>query len=136
MAYGEIRIEPAPDGMLFASRTGAPIRRTTFRRSLDADCRRLGLLGVTRTSCASCASWVADSDGILEATRRFGHSRSSITTRHYAGPLVAGDRVVADRLDEARRKVQSGSARSIEADDVARMWHGGVRLTGRREGVN
>lgn len=51
---------------------------------------------------ASCASWVAESDGVLEAARRLGHNRSSVTTRHYARPMTGGDAVVAERLDATR----------------------------------
>jgi integrase len=134
-AHLDENVAPAADALLFTSRTGTPIRRTTLRRSLDAACRRLGLVGVTPHCLrASCASWVAESDGVLEAARRLGHSRSSITTRHYARPLAGGDRIVADRLDEARRKARSGSGRPSEAGDVARMWHDGTQQASGRAG--
>lgn len=92
-------VELITDALVFTSRTGGPVRYRSLRRSFDAACRRVGLVDVTPHSLrASCASWVAESDGVLEAARRLGHSRSSVTTRHYARPMVGGDTVVADRL--------------------------------------
>jgi integrase len=124
--YLEEHVAPAADALLFTSRTGTPIRRTTLRRSLDAACGRLGLVGVTPHSLrASCASWVAESDGVLEAARRLGHSRSSITTRHYARPLAGGDRVVADRLDQAR--LAARASRPNSADGLPRGLDNGRR---------
>lgn len=108
------------DALLFTSQTGGPVRY----RSFDAACRRVGLVGVTPHSLrASCASWVAETDGVLEAARRLGHSRSSVTTRHYARPMAGGDTVVADRLDQARQAARSGQTGTAPAVDLARNWH-------------
>ena len=108
-------VQPALDALLFTSKTGGPVHYTSLRRSFDAACRRVGLVGVTPHSLrASCASWVAESDGVLEAARRLGHSRSSITTRHYARPLAGGDRFVADRLDRARLAAQTPLAQGTD----------------------
>lgn len=101
--YLEDNVEPTTDALLFTSVTGGPVRYRSLRRSFDAACKRLGLEDVTPHSLrASCASWVAETDGVLEAARRLGHARSSVTTRHYARPMAGGDRTVADRLDQAR----------------------------------
>lgn len=101
--YLEDNVEPTTDALLFTSATGGPVRYRSLRRSFDAACKRLGLEDVTPHSLrASCASWVAETDGVLEAARRLGHARSSVTTRHYARPMAGGDRTVADRLDQAR----------------------------------
>lgn len=101
--YLEDTVEPTTDALLFTSVTGGPVRYRSLRRSFDAACKRLGLADVTPHSLrASCASWVAETDGVLEAARRLGHARSSVTTRHYARPMAGGDRTVADRLDQAR----------------------------------
>jgi integrase len=108
------------DALLFTSTTGGPVRYRSLRRTFDAACRRLGLHDVTPPSLrASCASWVAETDGVLEAARRLGHARTSVTTRHYARPMAGGDRTVADRLDQGRRAAQQAGSGS----DVARMWH-------------
>lgn len=120
------RVQPAIDALLFTGKTGEPVHYTSMRRSFDAACRRVGLVGVTPHSLrASCASWVAESDGVLEAARRLGHSRSSITTRHYARPLAGGDRVVADRLDQARKEARRRSKPGETDFDMARVWHEG-----------
>ena len=117
-------VEPTTDALLFTSVTGGPIRYRSLRRSFDAACRRLGLEGVTPHSLrASCASWVAETDGVLEAARRLGHARSSVTTRHYARPMAGGDRTVADRLDQARLAARTPLTQPPAAADVARMWH-------------
>jgi integrase len=101
--YLEDNVEPTTDALLFTSVPGGPVRYRSLRRSFDAACKRLGLEDVTPHSLrASCASWVAETDGVLEAARRLGHARSSVTTRHYARPMAGGDRTVADRLDQAR----------------------------------
>lgn len=110
------RVEQRTDALLFPGKTGNPMRYRNLRRSFDAACRRVGLVGVTPHNLrASCASWVAETDGVLEAARRLGHSRSSITTRHYARPMAGGDTTVADRLDLARQAARAGSSDSI--------WH-------------
>lgn len=123
-------MQPAVNALLFTSKTGGPVHYTGLRRSFDAACRRVGLAGVTPHSLrASCASWVADSDGVLEAVRRLGHSRSSITARHYARPLAGGDRVVADRLDRARKEARNGARTPQEPIPI---WHlCGTRATRR-----
>lgn len=114
------------DALLFTSTRGGPVRYRSLRRSFDAACRRVGLVDVTPHSLrASCASWVAESDGVLEAARRLGHSRSSVTTRHYARPMAGGDTVVADRLDRARQAARAGAAAATPSPDLARIWHDG-----------
>jgi integrase len=126
----DLGVAATTEALVFTSKTGGPVRYRSLRRSFDAACRRIGLVGVTPHSLrASCASWVAESDGVLEAARRLGHSRSSVTTRHYARPLAGGDRIVADRLDEARRAARSASDGTGPDTDVARMWHEGLGET-------
>ncbi len=113
-----------PDALLFARATGGPVRYRSLRRSFDAACRRLGLEDVTPHSLrASCAFWVAESDGVLEAARRLGHARSSVTTRHYARSLAGGDREVADRLDAGRTAANKWLPASQGELDLARIWH-------------
>jgi integrase len=127
----DAEVDMRTDALLFTSETGGPVRYRSLRRSFDASCRRVGLLAVTPHSLrASCASWVAESDGVLEAARRLGHARSSITTRHYARPMAGGDTVVADRLDQARRAVRAGLIETEPVVDLARIWHGGLQSTG------
>jgi len=117
------------DALVFTGRTGEPLHYTSVRRSFDAACQRVGLVGVTPHSLrASCASWVAESDGVLEAARRLGHSRSSVTTRHYARPMTGGDSVVAQRLDAARAGARETVSDLVEPSEWARSGHDG-RIT-------
>lgn len=74
---------------------------------------------------------MAETDGVLEAARRLGHARTSVTTRHYARPMMGGDRVVADRLDRARQDAREKSS----GTDVARMWHEASSSTGSAAGL-
>lgn len=94
-----------PQDLLFVGRTGQPLHYNAFRRwTWDPAARAADLAGVTPHDLrATCASWVADSIGVLEAAKRLGHSRSSITTRHYARPVEGRDLDVAARLDALRR---------------------------------
>ncbi len=117
------------DALVFTGRTAEPVHYTSVRRSFDAACRRLGLLRVTPHSLrASCASWVAESDGVLEAARRLGHGRSSVTRRHYARPMTGGDAVVAERLDAARAGARETVIDPAGPSEWARSGHDG-RIT-------
>jgi len=49
---------------------------------------------------ATCGSWVAASDGVLEAAKRLGHSNTATTTKHYARPIAGRDFKVANNLDQ------------------------------------
>jgi integrase len=127
----DAQVASSTDALLFKSRTGGPVRYRSLRRTFDAACKRLGLVHVTPHSLrASCASWVAESDGVLEAARRLGHARSSVTTRHYARPMSGGDRAVADRLDSVRRDAQAASRDPEGPRDRARSGHDDTEVTG------
>ena len=129
------QVAPNTDALVFTGRPGEPVHYTSVRRSFDAACRRLGMVGVTPHSLrASCASSVAESDGILEAARRLGHSRSSVTTRHYARPMTGGDSVVAQRLDAARSNVRSTVTDPDVPLERARTGHGAPQAPARRAG--
>lgn len=119
-------VAPTGDALVFTGRTGEPLYYTSVRRSFDAACRRVALVRVTPHSLrASCASWVAESDGVLEAARRLGHSRSSVTTRHYARPMTGDDAVVAERLDAARAGARETAIDSVRPSGWARSGHVG-----------
>lgn len=119
-------VAASADALVFTGRTGEPLHYTSVRRSFDAACRRVGLVGVTPHSLrASRASWVAESGGVLEAARRLGHSRSSVTTRHYARPMTGGDAVVAQRLDAARAGARETVIDPVEPSEWARSGHDG-----------
>jgi integrase len=98
------RVASEPEALLFVGRTGQPLHYNAFRRwTWDPAVLPTGLVGVTPHDLrATCASWVADTAGVLEAAKRLGHARTSVTTRHYARPVEGRDRDVAGRLDELR----------------------------------
>jgi integrase len=125
----DAHVATTTDALVFTGRTGEPLHYTSVRRSFDAACRRVDLVAVTPHSLrASCASWVAESDGVLEAARRLGHSRSSVTTRHYARPMKGGDDVVAERLDAARTGARETAVDPEGPSLWARSGHDG-RIT-------
>lgn len=115
------RVAPSPDALLFVGRTGQPLHYNAFRTwHWDPAVRHIGLAGVTPHDLrATCASWVADTAGVLEAAKRLGHARTSVTTRHYARPVEGRDRDVATRLDTLRQ----GAADVTSSPDLAREWH-------------
>lgn len=102
----------APRDLLFVGRTGKPLHYNAFRRwTWDPATRAAGLVGVTPHDLrATCASWVADTAGVLEAAKRLGHSRSSVTTRHYARPVQGRDLDVAAHLDTLRPQKRPSDA--------------------------
>jgi len=53
----------------------------------------------------------------------WGWSAPPITTRHYARPFAGGDRVVADRPDQARKEARTGTTPEGAASEMARVWH-------------
>lgn len=121
--YLSDRVAPNADALLFVGRTGRPLRYNAFRTwHWDPAVQEAGLVGVTPHDLrATCASWVADTAGILEAARQLGHARTSVTTRHYARPVEGRDRDVAARLDTLRHAV----ADVPSSPDLAREWHAG-----------
>lgn len=75
-----------------------------------------GLRGVTPHDLrATCASWVADSAGVLEAAKRLGHARTSVTTRHCARPVEGRDRDVANQLAGLRPQAAADATASVRA---------------------
>lgn len=61
-----------------------------------------GLSGVTPHDLrATHASWVIDEGGsVMDAAARLGHAAGTVTTRHYARPVLGRDSEIADRLDQ------------------------------------
>jgi len=114
------RVPASPATFVFTGRTGQPKRPS----SLDGAWRRAvtaaGLVDVSPHDLrATCASWVAADGGILEAARRLGHSRASVTTRHYARAADGGDTLTARRLEGTRSAVRNQEA----AAEGARTGH-------------
>lgn len=77
----------------FYNRVWNPI----VRRMLEQE--TLKTLIVPKDLRASCGSWVAAENGVLEAAKRLGHSSTATTTKHYARPLAGRDLAVVKNLD-------------------------------------
>lgn len=103
-AYLDAHVAADPDALLFTGRTGKPQHYNAWRTwTWDPAVEAAGLDGVTPHALrATCASWVAEQHGVLEAARRLGHSSASVTSRHYARALDGGDVAVAEALDGRR----------------------------------
>ena len=110
---------PEADALLFTGRTGRPLHYNAFRTSVwNPAVVAAGLNGVTPHALrATCATWVADRAGVLEAAKRLGHARTSVTTRHYARPIEGRDRDVADQLSELR------PATALHEPARVPIWH-------------
>jgi integrase len=109
-AYLDEHVAADPDALLFTGRTGKPQHYNAWRTwTWDPATLAAELPGVTPHALrATCASWVAEQHGVLEAARRLGHSSASVTSRHYARALVGGDVAVAEGLDGRRGDVPAG----------------------------
>ena len=117
VAHLSERVGDSPEALLFVGRTGKPLHYNAFRRwTWDPAVEATGLQGVTPHDLrATCASWVADSAGVLEAAKRLGHARTSVTTRHYARPVEGRDRDVANQLAGLRRQPGEDASGSVRA---------------------
>jgi integrase len=122
VAHLSQRVQASPDALLFVGRTGKPLHYNAFRRwTWDPATKTAGLQGVTPHDLrATCATWVADRAGVLEAAKRLGHARTSVTTRHYARPVEGRDRDVANQLADLRPKPAEEAGRPVRA----RSGHG------------
>jgi integrase len=98
-------VGPEPRALLFTGRTGKAQHYNSWRRFVfDPVAATAGLPGVTPHDLrATCATRVAADQGVMEAAKRLGHSRASVTTRHYARAVDGRDADVAAHLDEIRR---------------------------------
>ena len=101
------------DALVFTSRNGGPIRNGNFRRDVwnplrfalaERDVIPADL--TPKSLRSSCATWVADQFGVIEAARRLGHSSTATTTKHYARPMAGRDRDVATFLDGKKVKTR------------------------------
>jgi len=108
------RQELAGDDLLFTTKRGNLIDNRNFhKRVWKPTIDRLmeqGVLGkyiLPMDLRATNASIVADAFGIVEASRRLGHSSSNITTKHYARPIAGRDNQVANHLDDLMSKQPS-----------------------------
>jgi integrase len=80
-----------PRALLFVGATGEPLRYSSFlRRVWRPAIAASGLSGVTPHDLrATHPSWVIDEGGsVMDAAARLGHAAGTVTTRHYARPVL------------------------------------------------
>jgi integrase len=91
-----------PRALLFVGATGEPMRHAgVLRRAWQPAIAATGLIGVTPHDLrATHASWVIDEGGsVMDAAARLGHAAGTVTTRHYARPVLGRDAEIAERLN-------------------------------------
>jgi integrase len=99
--------ESGENSLVFTASGGGWIQNNNFHnRVWRPTIKRLVKEGILQTHVmpkdlrATCGSWVAATDGVLEAAKRLGHSNTATTTKHYARPIAGRDIKVANHLDE------------------------------------
>ncbi|MGH8868827.1 MAG: tyrosine-type recombinase/integrase [Actinomycetes bacterium] len=97
------------DVLVFTSPDGLPIRHTNFmRRVWNPAKERAGLPDVTPHDLrATHATWLYDMGwSPVEIAARLGHSKATVTTKHYARRVVGRDVEIAAGLDALHDKVE------------------------------
>jgi len=104
-----------PESLVFTGEGGGWLQNNNFHKRVWnptirtlVESEDLDVAILPKDLRATCGSWVAASDGVLEAARRLGHSSTATTTKHYARPLAGRDVGVANKLNELFHSTQSG----------------------------
>jgi integrase len=94
------------DALVFLSPAGFPIRHLNFmRRVWSPACEAAGLSLTPHDLRASHATWLYDAGwSPVEIAARLGHSKATVTTKHYARRVVGRDVEIADGLDRVYRR--------------------------------
>lgn len=109
-----------PRALLFVGATGEPMRHAgVMRRAWLPAVVASGLVGVTPHDLrATHASWVIDEGGsVMDAAARLGHAAGTVTTRHYARPVLGRDAEIAERLNRWADSRHSTAVRSAAGPD-------------------
>lgn len=109
-----------PRALLFVGATGEPMCHAgVMRRAWLPAIAATGLVGVTPHDLrATHASWVIDEGGsVMDAAARLGHVAGTVTTRHYARPVLGRDAEIAERLDRWADSGHSTGVKSVAAPD-------------------
>ncbi len=109
-----------PRALLFVGATGEPMRHAgVMRRAWLPAVAATGLVGVTPHDLrATHASWVIDEGGsVMDAAARLGHAAGTVTTRHYARPMLGRDAEIAERLNRWADSSHSTSENSAVGAD-------------------
>lgn len=110
-----------PGGLIFASRTGRPIRRGVFYRFAWWPAREaLGLDGFKaknlRHTGATIAGELSGDPNLVKD--RLGHSSLAMVSRVYQGVFDRRHREVAERMDELARRAREEVAAPARADGM------------------
>lgn len=91
-----------PDALVFTSPDGLPMRNGNFlTRVWRPACVIVGIDATPHDLRATHATWLYDQGwSPVEIAARLGHSRATVTTKHYARSVVGRDVEIAARLDE------------------------------------
>jgi integrase len=101
-AHLEERVGANPDDLLFLSPDGGLLRAGNYHRRIwHPACQAAGLTGVTPHDLrASHATWLVDGGwSVMDVAARLGHSKATVTTRHYARTVEGRDQELATGLD-------------------------------------
>ena len=91
-----------PEALVFTSPDGLPLRNGNFlTRVWRPACAVVGIDATPHDLRATHATWLYDQGwSPVEIAARLGHSRATVTTKHYARSVVGRDLEIAARLDE------------------------------------
>lgn len=91
-----------PNALVFTSPDGLPMRNGDFlTRVWRPACAAAGIDATPHDLRATHATWLYDQGwSPVEIAARLGHSRATVTTKHYARSVVGRDVEIAARLDE------------------------------------
>jgi integrase len=110
------RYPSAPDGLIFTSGTGAPLRRSTWGKAFLVAARSIGVDASTHDLRHHCASLLISASCSVKAVQHFlGHKNASETLDTY-GHLWPGDE---DRIRAAIDAALSGVVHGMCTEPVA-----------------
>lgn len=116
----DANVAAEPRALLFVGATGEPMRHAgVMRRAWLPAVAATGLVGVTPHDLrATHASWVIDEGGsVMDAAARLGHAAGTVTTRHYARPVLGRDAEFAERLNRWTDSCHSTAVKSASGPD-------------------
>ncbi|MHB8513690.1 MAG: site-specific integrase [Actinomycetota bacterium] len=103
------KFDTGPDGLIFASKTGQPIRRHVFDRNWRKTTEAMGLKGFKpknlRHTGATIAGEISGDPNLVK--ERLGHSSLAMVSRVYQTTFDRRQHEVAARMDEVAREARA-----------------------------
>ncbi len=114
-------LRDGPEGLVFTSPEGLPIRHQNFmRRIWYPACAVAGLTATPHDLRASHATWLYDAGwSPVEIAARLGHAKATVTTKHYARRVAGRDVEIAAGLDDTFRASTGATSGHVEGTDRA-----------------